>query len=146
LGGDAFDAVTSAMTVHHVENKRDLFRQVYEVLKPEGVFVLSDHIDSSSPVVHDVIERERALKRLGRDKQVEPEQIQEAIRIDEQRQEVEGNRCESAAEYQEALSLCGFEDIDCLWRDYWLAVFVARKPGRGPPRASRSRYEAASSL
>jgi hypothetical protein len=51
------------------------------------------------------------------------------IRGDEERQRVvEGNRCEPVAQYQNYLVTSGFEDMDCLWRDYWLAVFVARKP------------------
>ena len=55
----------------------------------------------------------------------------ELIRRDEERQREEGHMCETVAQYQQYLVEAGFEDGDCLWRDYWLAVFVARKPVGG---------------
>jgi hypothetical protein len=75
-----------------------------------------------------LIARERALIKLGQEGRKSPEQILELICGDEERQRAEGNKCETVAQYQQYLATSGFEDIDCLWRDYWLAVFVARKP------------------
>ncbi len=97
------------------------------MLKPEGVFVFADHVAGASACTQHLIARERAWVWLGRD-QEDPEQVLEAIHLDEERQRLEGNLCESVAQYQHYLAASGFEDIDCLWRDYWLAVFVARKP------------------
>jgi hypothetical protein len=50
------------------------------------------------------------------------------MRRDKRKQEAEGNRCEPVARYQTYLSSCGFQDVECLWQDYWLAVLVALKP------------------
>ena len=47
--------------------------------------------------------------------------------VDAERGRKEGNLCESVAQYQCYLNQSGFEDVECIWRDYWLAVFVARK-------------------
>ncbi|MDX1417854.1 MAG: class I SAM-dependent methyltransferase [Candidatus Promineifilaceae bacterium] len=40
----SIDAVTSTMALHHAADKKILFQQIFEVLKPQGVFVLADHM------------------------------------------------------------------------------------------------------
>ena len=126
--GTGIDAVTSSMAIHHAEDKRRLFGQVYDVLEPGGIFVFVDHVAGTSGGVQHLIARERALERLGRASGATTEKIREAIAIDEKVQRQEGNRCESVVRYQDHLTQSGFQDVDCLWRDYWLATFVAQKP------------------
>jgi hypothetical protein len=74
-----------------------------------------------------LIDRERALVRLGVGK--DPERVPKVIRKDHRVQRTEGNMCKSVAQYQDHLSVSGFQDADCLRQDCWLAVFVARKSG-----------------
>jgi tRNA (cmo5U34)-methyltransferase len=124
----AFDAVTSTIAIHHVQDKRRLFAQVMHMLKPGGMFVFGDHVDGGTPLTHYLVGRERALVRLGRKEDATEARIRRAIAIDDRRQAGEGNRCETVAQYLVYLSACGFEDVDCLWRNFWLAAFVARKP------------------
>jgi ubiquinone/menaquinone biosynthesis C-methylase UbiE len=126
FAGMDVDAVTSSMAIHHAADKQALFRQVHAVLRPGGAFVLVDHVAGTSPGVQHLIGRERALERVGREATVD--KIAEVIHIDEKVGRQEGNRCESVLQYQDYLARSGFQDVDCLWRDYWLAVFVARKP------------------
>jgi ubiquinone/menaquinone biosynthesis C-methylase UbiE len=126
-----FDAVTSTLALHHAQDKARLFRQVCQVLKPGGVLVLGDHLAASSDLGNYLIGRECALVALGRGARTEPERIRELIELDERRQEVEGNHCESIPRYLAALTACGFEEVDCLWQDYWLAVLIARKSRPG---------------
>ena len=128
VAGIDFDAITSSMALHHANHKQHLFQQIYSTLKPDGVFVFSDHMAGSSACVQHLIARERALIRLGTDVKTNSEQIQDVIDKDEERGREEGNLCESVAQYQNYLNQCGFVDVECIWRDYWLAVFVARKP------------------
>lgn len=124
----AFDAVTRTIAIHHVQDKQCLFDQVMHVLRPGGMFVFGDHVDGGTPLTHYFVGRERALVRLGWEEDATEAQIREAIAIDDRRQAGEGNRCETVAQYLAYLSACGFEDVDCLWRNFWLAAFVARKP------------------
>jgi ubiquinone/menaquinone biosynthesis C-methylase UbiE len=128
FAGTGIDAVTSSMAIHHAEDKRQLFRQVWTVLKPGGAFVFLDHVAGTSGCTQHLIGRERALVRLGRGEEVTEEQIRQVIEIDERVGREEGNRCESVAQYQDHLARSGFQDVDCLYRDYWLAIFVARRP------------------
>lgn len=131
FAGIGFDAVTSSMAIHHAHDKLRLFQQVFSTLKPKGVLVFADHMAGASACIQHLIGRERALVKLGRDGEENPERVLELIDGDEQRQREEGNVCETVAQYQHHLAESGFEDVDCLWRDYWLAVFVARKPVGG---------------
>ena len=126
-----FDVVTSTMALHHAEDKVRLFRQVFKVLKPGGIFALGDHMAASSDLGNYLIGRERALVVLGREAGLDHERIREQIELDNHRGEVEGNLCESVLRYLEALSAAGFQDVDCIWQDYWLAVLVARKSRSG---------------
>jgi tRNA (cmo5U34)-methyltransferase len=51
LPAGPFDLVYSALVVHHLDGagKRDLFRRVAGVLRPEGVFVLADVVVPDDP-------------------------------------------------------------------------------------------------
>ena len=128
FAGIGFDAITSSMALHHADDKQQLFQQVFSTLKPKGVFVLADHMAGASACIRHLLARERALVRLGRDGTEDPERVLEMINGDEERGRKEGNLCETVAQYQCYLDKSGFEDVDCIWRDYWLAVFMARKP------------------
>ena len=57
-------AVTSSMAIHHAENKVSLFKEVFQVLKPGGVFVFADHIAGSSSLIDRVIDNKRAKIKL----------------------------------------------------------------------------------
>lgn len=124
----SFDAVTSSMALHHAADKQQLFSQVYEALNPGGVFVFADHMAGSSALTDRLIDRERARVKIGEDNP-SPADMEAFIQNDRRSQERQGNHCESAADYLGYLEAVGFADVDCLWRSYWLAVFVAQKPG-----------------
>ncbi|MBV8774348.1 MAG: class I SAM-dependent methyltransferase, partial [Deltaproteobacteria bacterium] len=44
VGGDTFDAIVSAIAIHHLSNerKRELYRELLEVLAPNGIFLNND--------------------------------------------------------------------------------------------------------
>jgi len=139
FAGRRFDAVASMMAIHHADDKLRLFRQVYRVLQPGGLFVLGDHMASDSSVGQYLVGRERALVALGREAQYDPAQIEGQIKLDEWKQAREGNRCESVGQYLAYLSTTGFAEAECLWRDYWLAVFVAHKKADAGERSKPHR-------
>ncbi|MGL4610194.1 MAG: class I SAM-dependent methyltransferase [Trueperaceae bacterium] len=120
-----YDAVTSSMAIHHAESKLGVFINTYEALEASGVFIFSDHMAGSHQFVDGLIERERARVRLG--EHIDEEKVQGFIQQDKVSQANEGNHCESVSDYLEALHEAGFKGVDCIWRDYWMAVFVAFK-------------------
>jgi tRNA (cmo5U34)-methyltransferase len=128
FGVNSFDSVVSTLALHHAVEKRPLFRQVFDVLKPGGVFVLGDHVAAVTRTGRYLIGRERAFERLNRPDVVAASLLEEAMAFDTQRQIDEGNNCEPAGAYIKMLVDSGFEEVECLWQDYWLALFVALKP------------------
>lgn len=123
------DAVTSSMAIHHAANKKALFNEVYNVLSPNGVFVFADHVAGASPLIDNLIGTKRAkIKLSSSDKEIkDPLKIENFIKDDNEKQDAEGNKCEPITSYLNYLKEVGFTDVDCIWRDYWLAVFVAKK-------------------
>ncbi len=128
-----FDTVTSSMALHHAADKQQVFREVFNVLAPGGVFVFADHMAGSSPSVDRLIDRERGRVKLTSASPTDngsptDEDLEVFAEADRQSQEKQGNRCESVSRYLSYLQGAGFTNADCLWRSYWLAVFVAQRP------------------
>ena len=126
LGAQEFQAVTSSMALHHVQDKLCLFRNVFDVLAPGSWFVFADHIAGASPAVDRLIGTERGRVKLP--PQSSPAELEAFLQADERSQRKQGNHCGSLGAYFRHLRGAGFSDVDCVWRSYWLAVFVARRP------------------
>lgn len=127
--GRQFGAIASSMAIHHALYKRQLFDEIFQLLAPSGVLVIADHLAGSSPLIDRLIGQERGrIKLASQGKNPQDEQAMSAfIQADQAKQAAEGNQCEALATYLHYLSEAGFQHVDCLWRDHWLAVFVAQK-------------------
>lgn len=123
------DAVVSSMAIHHVGDKQQLFEQVYQVLKPGGIFVIADHLAGAAPLLHRLIGTERGRIKLAIQGKAldDAEAMNTFFQTDAAKQAAEGNQCESLGQYLHYLAAAGFQPADCLWRDYWLALFIAQK-------------------
>lgn len=127
FAGSNISAVTSSMALHHASNKQMLFNEVYKALEPKGVFVFADHIAGKTPVIDKLIGAKRARIKLEKNLSVNDVEVKDFIEEDNRKQIAEGNACESVSDYLNYLSKAGFVDVDCIWRDHWLAVFIAIK-------------------
>ncbi|MBX3015819.1 MAG: methyltransferase domain-containing protein [Caldilineaceae bacterium] len=127
--GRSFGAVVSSMALHHAAQKRQLFHEIFQVLAPGGLFIIADHMAGASPLIDQLIGRERGrIKLASQGKEPTDEQAMSAfLQADQAKQAAEGNQCEALESYLHYLTEVGFGHVDCLWRDYWLAVFVAQK-------------------
>ncbi|MHB8659075.1 MAG: class I SAM-dependent methyltransferase [Solirubrobacteraceae bacterium] len=111
-----FDAVVSSMAIHHLEHerKRSLYGEIFDRLRPGGVFANFEHVASPSDRLHVAF-----FTAIG-------EPLEDADPSDRLLD------VESQLAWLRAL---GFEDVDCYWKWLEMALLIAVKP-LAPPSGS----------
>jgi trans-aconitate methyltransferase len=127
-----FDAVVSGFAIHHLtdERKRELYTEVFALLAPNGMFVNVEHVASHGPrgeALFDdlMIDSLHAFHRgRGSDKSRD-----EVAREYVHRPDKAANILAPVETQCEWLRTCGFQDVDCYFKLFELAVFGGRKAG-----------------
>lgn len=101
-----FDAVASGFAVHHVSDtrKQELFREVFEILRPGGVFANLEVVRCATPALH-----AEFYRRIGREDD-DPEDVLAPV--------------EPQLEWMRE---AGLDDVDCQWRWRGFALLVGRR-------------------
>lgn len=124
--GGPYDAVVSSLMIHHLEHdqKREVFRQVFEALKPGGIFINIDQFEARSPRLHAQLYA-RWLQDV-QDAGTPQVDIEAACRrLDA------FDRNAPMADQFDWLEAAGFSDVDIVYRNYFWAVFTATKAATG---------------
>jgi SAM-dependent methyltransferase len=105
-----FDSVISCFAIHHVthERKRSLFREIFDLLRPGGIFCNLEHVASPGDRLH-----RQMLLRAG----MLPEQ------------DGPSNKLLDLETQLAWLREIGFEDVDCHWKWREFASLAGVKPG-----------------
>lgn len=105
----SFDAVVSSFAIHHVSHNRKhaLYQEVYEMLRPGGVFCNLEHVASPTEALH-----EQFLACLD----IAPAQ------------EDPSNKLLDLQTQLAWLTDIGFVDVDCQWKWRELALLTGRRP------------------
>jgi tRNA (cmo5U34)-methyltransferase len=102
----SFDAVVSGFAVHHVndDRKRELFREVHDILRPGGVFANLEVVRCATPNLH-----AEFYRRIGRQAD-DPEDVLAPVepQLDWMRE-------------------AGLVDVDCQWRWRGYALLVGHR-------------------
>ena len=105
-----FDAVVSSFAIHHLAPVRQhaLYGEVFDRLRPGGIFANVEHVASTTPRRH-----EEFLLAIGSTLE----------------QDDPSNKLVPVETHLAWLAACGFSDGECLWKWRELAVVTGTKPG-----------------
>ncbi|MFQ5465086.1 MAG: class I SAM-dependent methyltransferase [Thermodesulfobacteriota bacterium] len=131
-GFSSFDAVVSGYAIHHQtdERKMALYREIYGLLRPGGIFINMEHVASPTAWVGRVAEGhfDSALgafqERAGSPEGFPAEELAE-------RRGREAHVLAPVEDQCRWLRDIGFTDVDCFFKVFELALFGGRRPG-GP--------------
>jgi len=102
-----FDAIISGLAIHHLnhERKYSLYKEVYDLLTPGGVFCNLDHVASPTERLHKQFLAKTTYKK-----------------------EDKSNKLLDMQSQLKWLEEIGFIDVDCYWKWLELALLVGIKP------------------
>lgn len=134
----AFDVIVSGFAIHHSEDerKRELYAEIFNLLAPGGVFVNVEHVASATPRGEQFFEMAYAenLLRFQRDEQGEASlTLDDVLHELRTRPDKVANRLAPVETQLGWLREAGFDDVDCYWKHFELAVLAGYKPAGEQP-------------
>ena len=126
-----FDAIVSGYSIHHQPDarKREIYQEIFSLLNPGGWFVNIEHIAPAAPLATDlfnnhIIDGYYSIEQRSGGTRTREEMASVFIN----RPDKEANKLLSIDVQCEWLCETGYEEVDCYFRIYELAVFAGRKP------------------
>jgi SAM-dependent methyltransferase len=126
-----FDAIVSGYSIHHQPDvrKRPIYEEIYSLLKPGGWFVNIEHIAAESRLAVDLFNKHIIDARYAIEKESGGTKTRQEISdIFMNRPDKDANILLSVNTQCDWLREIGYEQVDCYFRIYELAVFGGRKP------------------
>ena len=126
-----FDTAVSGYSIHHQpdERKREVYAEIYALLKPGGWFINIEHVSSAAQLNIDLFERHYTSARYAMEKQNGGTRtLQEIAEEYKHRPDKAANILASTELQCDWLREIGYEEVDCYFRIFELAVFGGRKP------------------
>jgi tRNA (cmo5U34)-methyltransferase len=125
-----YDVIVSGLSIHHQpdDRKKELYTEIYDLLSPGGIFINLEHVASPtkwvSSLFNDCFIDALFEMHKKKDTAITREQI-----VDEfyNRPDKEANILAPVEEQCEWLREVGFNDVDCYFKIYELAIFGGRK-------------------
>ena len=126
-----FDAIVSGYSIHHQpdDRKYSIYQELFSLLNPDAWFINIEHVSSAAQLNIDLFENHYISARYA------IEQHNGGARTFDQLADEYKNRPDKAANILAATELqcdwlreIGYEEVDCYFRIYELAVFGGRRP------------------
>ncbi len=126
-----FDAIVSSYSIHHQPDvrKREIYQEIYSLLEPSGWFINIEHIAAEAQLTIDLFNKHIV------DHWYEQEKLKGGAKTYEEvaetfmsRPDKDANILLSVDAQCKWLREIGYEEVDCYFRVYELAVFGGRKP------------------
>lgn len=125
-----FDAIVSGYSIHHQPDvrKREVYQEIFSLLKPNGWFVNIEHVSSAAQLNVDLFETHYTSARYAIEKQNGGTRTLHEIEHEYKTRPDKAANILAPVELQcEWLREIGYEEVDCYFRIYELAVFGGRK-------------------
>ncbi len=126
-----FDVVVSGFSIHHHSDpiKRQIYIDIFDLLVPGGVFVNIEHVSSATPRIEAIYD-DYFIDTLWASQLTDGDgQTRDQVAAAYHNREDRGANILSPVESQcDWLREIGFEDVDCYFRVFELAVFGGRRP------------------
>ncbi len=126
-----FDAVVSGYSLHHQPDpvKSQLYLDIFDLLEPGGVFVNIEHVSSATPHIGALYD-DYFIDSLWASQLTDSSaQTRDQVAADyRNRDDKESNKLAPVELQCDWLRRIGFEDVDCYFKIFELAVFGGRRP------------------
>lgn len=126
-----YDAIVSGYAIHHVSDarKRHLYGEIFGLLHPGGVFVNVEHVASASAALQAAWWELFADRLYAAERETGQGRTREAIGRDVAASPAREADCLAPVEAQcDWLRAAGFQDVDCYFKIFEMAVFGGRRP------------------
>jgi len=124
------DIVISGFSIHHMTDtrKKELYREVYEILSPGGIFINMDHVESATQGVESLFEQfyiDHLHKfQQKEDPEISRDSVEESFINRPDRDEDKPVLVDTQCRW---LRDIGFKDVDCFFKLFVIAIFGGRK-------------------
>jgi len=125
-----FDIVVSGFAIHHRpdDEKKRIYSEVFEILSPGGIFLNLEHVSSLSPAGEQLFD-EFFVDHLHRfHRAADPQKSRQEISETYYKRPDKNENILAPLEIQcQWLRGIGFQDVDCFFKVFELALFGGRK-------------------
>ena len=130
INGGGFDAVVSAIAIHHLshQRKRELYREIIQLLRPGGIFLNNDVVTTPAALkarfemlnLAAIQEQERLQRGVTRGIEQIQAELREQLRLAGGRHQ---SHIAGLSDQLAWLNEAGFQSVDCYWRYLDIAIF-----------------------
>ena len=128
-----FDAIVSGYSIHHQPDarKREVYAEIFSLLKPGGWFVNIEHIAPAAQLATDLfdnhlVEGYYAIEQRNGGARTRAEMANVYLN----RPDKDANKLLSVEVQCDWLRELGYQEVDCYFRIYELAVFAGRRSSK----------------
>ena len=119
---DEYELVISSLSIHHLtdEEKQTLFAGIYRALKPGGVFINIAQVRGETPYLQKLYWQHwlNQVRSIEKDEERIRESVDRRTTYDKEA---------TLWEQIQWLKNCGFKDVDCIYKNFFVGVFFAAK-------------------
>lgn len=126
-----FDAIVSGYSIHHQPDnrKKEIYQEIFSLLKPNGWFVNIEHIAAESQLAVDLFNNHIVEQWYEKEKATGSSKTKQEVRdAFMNRPDKDSNILLSVNTQCDWLREIGYQQVDCYFRIYELAVFAGQKP------------------